>query len=334
MRRSCFLLLVVVVASPSIVSAETRPEKARKLAQAAIKISEGAAGDPVELKGAIELFKSAYALDPRPAYQCSIAIGYQEIGDLARAHLFLSRCLPGTAEGQRKTLLEKNQAALTEAMEKQGLVSATILAEPATAELQVPDIDSEQFFSAPLQLWLGPGEHVVKARLEGYIEGEQTLQVESSPLTTTIRLEKEPVVLPTTQEDKEPTPVEPEPTLTTPPAPEDGPLVSQSQSPKSKVPMWIAYGGAMATGAGSVWFFTRALSARREIVDTHPIGDAYDDLHDQVRRNEIISYSLGAVAIGAAAAGTYFFLDSGSEDASLALIPQRGGAMVSWSVRR
>ncbi len=352
------LIIIVIVISLSAtqnVSAQDTSSEARTLAKQAIAISDTAAGDSQKLAHAIELFEQAFALDPRPQYQCSIGISYQESGNLALAHLYLGRCIARTSDAKRKSKLSAYHAAVEGELRKKGFVSVDLSSRPEGAELSIAALQGGKSIRTPILVWLGKGEHVVRATMAGHEASETTIVVAGRDIVQNIELLR--VKTPAETGGDEQGMVEPDIAVRTGvgndaigngdvgndrigdvaivsgAAPSGG--QSNSKRPTSTLRAWSAIGVSVVAAGGSAWLFTQALGARDEIREMNATGDAYDDLHSEVRTKEVLSYGLGVVALAGAVLGTYWLLESDEESQlDVALSEYGQGAVVSWSFYR
>ncbi|HTL35341.1 MAG TPA: hypothetical protein VL326_19565 [Kofleriaceae bacterium] len=127
--------------------------------------------------GAAGKFKLAYARDPKPSTICNVGVAYYKAKQLARAQLFLNRCLErGTALQQ--TFVDQVRAVLTsieQTLRAGDFTPIDITVEPGGASVSVVEYGDDESFIGARVLWLPFGPHKLTARLDGYVE--QTVDV-------------------------------------------------------------------------------------------------------------------------------------------------------------
>jgi hypothetical protein len=120
--------------------------------------------------GAARIFKKAYFLDPRPAYICNIGVAYYKAKQLARAHLFLNRCLErGTALDA--TFVDSVRAvlkAVETSLRSGDFTPLDIVVDPAGATVTVEAFGDDEAFIGSRVVWLPSGTQKLVARAEGY----------------------------------------------------------------------------------------------------------------------------------------------------------------------
>lgn len=338
------MLIIITLGFAKDGQAQESASEARELAKKAISISSAAGGDSQKLAQAIALFEEAFALDPRPQYQCSIGISYQESGKLSLAHFYLGRCIARTSDATRKAQLSKYHAAIEGELRKQGFVSVDLSSRPSGASLSIAALQEGKGVRTPILLWLGEGPHLIEASHSGHESVQIEIVVVGSDIVETIELS--PIAKP--KEDPVPLKIEPETSTSLPNSTKlndsSSSLVVSSSAPDKRGPsqLW-AYGAfgtsALAAGVG-VWMYSVAYDANEELIEDNPMGDEYQELKSEVQFNRTFAYGLGAVALVSAAVGTYWLLNSSDGSKSdegrldVALSEDGRGAFVSWSFRK
>jgi hypothetical protein len=146
--------------------------------------------------GAAGKFKAAYAADPRPALICNVGVAYYKAKELARAHLFLNRCL------ERGTALDAkfvdNVRAVLKAVEtslRSGeFTPLDIVVEPASATVVVQAFGDDEAFIGSRVVWLTSGQQTLVGRAEGY--SDKIVQVDATGhdlQPVRVALERKPV---------------------------------------------------------------------------------------------------------------------------------------------
>lgn len=338
------MLIIITLGFAKDGRAQDSASEARELAKKAISISSAAGGDSQKLAQAIALFEEAFALDPRPQYQCSIGISYQESGKLSLAHLYLGRCIARTSDATRKAQLSKYHAAIEGELRKQGFVSVDLSSRPSGASLSIAALQEGKGVRTPILLWLGEGPHLIEASHAGHESVQIEIVVKGNDIVQTLELS--PIVKP--KEDPVPLKIEPDTSTSLSDSTKlndsSSVLVVSSSAPDKRGPskLWAygAFGASVLAIGGAVWTYDLALDANEEIKDDDPRGDKYQELKSAVEFKEKFAYGLGAVAIVSAAVGAYLLLNSNegsrSEDGRLdvALSEDGRGAFVSWSFRK
>jgi len=144
----------------------------------------GAEADALAKKGdfvgAAGKFKLAYARDPKPATICNVGVAYYKAKQLARAQLFLNRCLErGTALQQ--TFVDQVRTVLTsieQTLRAGDFTPVDITVEPGGASVSVVEYGDDEAFIGARVLWLPFGPHKLTARLDGYVE--QTVEIDAT----------------------------------------------------------------------------------------------------------------------------------------------------------
>jgi hypothetical protein len=145
--------------------------------------------------GAAAKYKLAYAADPKPATICNVGVAYYKAKQLARAQLFLNRCLErGTALDQQ--FVDQVRAVLTsleQTLRGGDFTPLDIVVEPPGAKVTIVEYGDDEAFIGARLVWLPFGVHKLTAHAEGY--ADKLLEVDAKGRETTpvkITLEKVP----------------------------------------------------------------------------------------------------------------------------------------------
>lgn len=107
--------------------------------------------------------------------------------------------------------------------------------------------------------------------------------------------------------------------------------VYRTERQTDKVAIVLFAGGGIALG-GSVAMFLVARSARSD-ADRAQSLEEYNDLYDRAARLRWMSYAAAGVGVGFIAVAAYRLIGGSGETRvqKVALVPTRGGSLVSWS---
>lgn len=107
--------------------------------------------------------------------------------------------------------------------------------------------------------------------------------------------------------------------------------VYRTESRTDKLAVALFVGGGVAI-SGSVAMFLVARSARSD-ADRAQSLDEYNDLYDRSSRLRLMSYGAAGVGVGLIAVAAYRLIGGSGETRTqkVALVPTRGGSLVSWS---
>jgi hypothetical protein len=283
--------------------------------------------------GAAAKYKLAYASDPKPATICNVGVAYYKAKQLARAQLFLNRCLErGTALDQQ--FVDQVRAVLTsleQTLRAGDFTPLDIVVEPAGAKVTIVEYGDDEAFIGARLVWLPFGAHRLVARAEGY--ADKLVEVDAKGRDTTpikITLEKVTDAVPET------TPgvgsnanagsgsgsasviIEPPPTVTT--------------TRPSLIPAIAATGVSVAGIATAIIGYLKAQD-RAEYATFAVTPDVYTrDQHAVTGWNAVMITGVGVGVVGAAAAGYLWSRYSRSSHVEVAPSPD-GGAVMSLSGR-
>ncbi len=279
MRPAIVLVVGVLslVGVPPRAGADGAADQARAVATRGTEAA--ASGD---LRGAITLFKQARALDDRAEYLCNVGYAYQLLGELPRAHLFLSECLVRAA-AMEATVADSFRGRLGDveaALRAGGFAPVDVTVVPRGAEVGASVFDDDETAPGPRILWLPPGRHTLTAAATGH----QRRAVEIDVAGT----ERHAVSI------------------------ELAPAIVEVPPRRNRTPALVALaGGGVAVAAGGV-FHALALGTRDDIAQNFPTEGSAREAREATWKRQVtgmtIGYGVGAVALGV---GAYLWWKSG-----------------------
>jgi tetratricopeptide (TPR) repeat protein len=277
----------VALAAPPAGQAATAPRP--KAPADAVKSGETKlqAGD---FTGALADFQTADAAQPTPELARDIAVCQDKLGHYAEAAAAYERFLaapPAKLTGEVGSTVKR----LEEIKAMPGGVHLVTVPPGATVT-----VDGEiQSASAPSDLALKPGKHLLHVTAQGYESLEREVDVRfASQQDVTMGLTAAPPAPPPPPPPAPPPPPSPPPVMLPPPSPPP-PAVS-----RSTVALWSAGIAVVGAGAGTV-FGILALTNKNDY-DSHPTYSNSDN------GNNFAAYADGAFALAAAAGITSLVL--------------------------
>ncbi len=307
MRFPFVIVAFTLIVGAALAHAQPTPEvRAREIGARAVAAAE--AGD---LTAAIALFKEARGVDDRAEYLCNIGYAYQRLGELPRAHLFLSECLVragamdlAAAQGFR-SLLDDVEATLRST----GFAPVDVTVTPRGAEVGASTFAADETAPGPRIVWLPAGRHTIGARATGYQDAAEAVDVPTGGgrLAVSIALVPLPAVV------------------------ADVPIVVVARR-ASRTPALIGFAAGGVGLAAGVYFHLQALGTRDEIARDHPFASPERDRVESTWRREVtgmyVGYGLGVVAVGV---GAYLWWRSGPRGAPLVTPAGRDRVTLTWS---
>lgn len=331
--------MIALALGPALV-ASAEPGPARQRAAAVASQAEKDAADG-KMREALGKFKHAARLDPgTPAYVCNIGLAYYSLSDMRRAHLALSRCRisGGVWPAGVKEVFDYVEAEL----ERRDHAAVSLASSPPEASIVVEGLEDEGELSAPIKIYLPPGDHGFRATADGYQPYRGTIRVIgrgaiTQPFVMSPVAASAPAVAATERGGS----ADPSPVVA---ASDDGGRGGRD----TRIWGWtsVGVGGALMVGGGVS--FLMALSTRDEIVDrnrTRGPDNIYDvdgsptekgeQLESQMERREAIAWALGGLGLAAAGAGVFLLVtaDDG-ERPRVGAAPVDGGGLVVFSWER
>jgi hypothetical protein len=165
------LVIALLLASP-LLHADDQSE-ADQLTRDAIAL-----GKSGNLELAIQKFRAAQKLFPRPNNHCNIGLAYAQLARWAKAQLYLERCksqvragLPDWVDKRLKQSEDGLKASLS--------APVRVTSEPPGARLNAPGFDADDELTAPVTLWLPLGEREIGGELPGHLPAQQKLRLDS-----------------------------------------------------------------------------------------------------------------------------------------------------------
>jgi hypothetical protein len=299
-------------------------------------------GKKQQFADALRNYKRAAELDPgTAAYKCNIGMAYYALGDEARAHLHFGRC--HKQNGGWPANVEDVVNYVIGVLGKEDFTPLTIQGTPADAEVLINLYSEEGPLVAPVTVYVPYSNYQIEVRAQGY--ATKTIPVEASSRgEKSVSYTLEPAVG-GGEGDSEPAG----------PGAGGGNLVGSggevdkqidTGGGRKKWPLFVAAGGAVA-GVGGFLFRRAAKSKQDELcnltangscdspVEPGNQGEA-DELKDQMRSREVVSWSLFGVGAAAIGAGLFLYFtqeeDGGSSSVAVSASPTSDGGMVFFSL--
>jgi len=177
--RATVVLVVFGLVSVARADGDARA-RAKEIAARARRAAEDGKtnGDKAQLKESIRLYREAYAADPNPLFDCNMALSYQVLDDLPRAHHLFTRCLARLPAVQ-PSAVAVFRPALDEVERRlpEHHVAVDIITTPAGASLAIPLLAGDVPPRAPTVVWLPVGEHRITASLAGYVDATTAVTI-------------------------------------------------------------------------------------------------------------------------------------------------------------
>ncbi len=275
-------------------------------------------GDQLALQEATQLFKDALALGDDPLIECDLGLALHYLGEEARAHARLTRCMPrlaavspGKVAGYRGV---EDEVAAAVAKDH---VAVDVATSPPGAVVSISSFPADETVLAPTLIWLRPGTYTLTAHVDGHVDISTTIELTEADVAARARktwrgkLEKEPGELAPIRRDPEVPPVR----------------VEASPPARSKTPAYLtlAAGGALLVGAGVVHYL--AYDKRAHLKTLRGAAyEAYLPTYEKYQRATIGLYAAGAIATGV---GTWLYLRARTPaPIAVSPTPEGDGAMV------
>lgn len=326
MRLSLVLSVCLALGSSSVASAQDPREQARQLFQDGV-----AQFDAGEFQSALRAFEEAYRIAPHPSVRINIANCLEQLGRyseaLASYRTFLEET-QGTLKPAERAEIER---AVERLQSRFGILDVEL--SPADAQLTV---DGDVPTRSPTgQIAVTPGNHVVRAALDGYDPAQQVVNVTGgSTQSVQLTLERSeplptPVASAAVELDTDRAPAQPEP-----------------EQPKSSLRpwVWISAGATVALAGGFAATAVMTMGAQNDFDDNaalsrnQPIGSqqraaAYNQALDDADRAEklalVSDVLLGGAVVAAGTTVVLWLVDRKRADRTVALSPmlhpQRAG---------
>lgn len=273
-------------------------------------------------------FKRAYAKDPRPELICNVGVAYYKAKELARAQLFLSRCLErGSALDAKfvdnvRTVL----GSVESTMRASDFTPVDIVVEPAGATITMDAFGDDEAVVGSRVVWLPFGKHRLVARFEGY--ADRLVELETTARASQrvrITLDKAQVV----ETPKPPPPVVTKPKSPPPPPP---PVVTEPVRARSKVPAIVATSASVAGLVLAIVGHQQA-NAAADRARFAVSMNVYNDDKSSVSTWNAVTITGASVAVVGAAVGGYLWFRALHTDAPVEVAPTSGGATARVTIR-
>jgi hypothetical protein len=302
----------VVIASTAIAFAQ--PANTDPLAEAEARAKQN------DFVGAAAQFKLAYARDPRPELVCNVGVAYYKAKELARAQLFLSRCLERGSALDAK-FVENVRVVLgsVETSLRQGdFTPVDVVVVPPGASVT---LDADESFVGSRLVWLPFGKHRLLVHSEGYADHAVDIEAKAHDVEQVkIELQR-----PTTVEAPPPTTVDTKP-----------PPLRRSPPPREA---HRSFALPIATSAVTVVAATLVVIAygrAHDAADLAPFAVSPVVYQDDVDRannwNTIMGASAAVALIGASASG-YLWFRATHTSSPVEVEPTSGGVAFRFSAR-
>ena len=285
---------------------------------------------------AIDKFEEAYRLKPHPSIFFNIGRCYEQLGEITRALRSYRDYLKALPDAKDKDTVAEAIRNLERRMKENGRQQVAITTDPPGASIT---IDGTSYGSTPAYVELTPGNHLVKAALEGYLPAERNFVMSAErSMELAIALKAAPPPPPRPEpvvKKEEPPPAKVEPVAKKEPpadapkrdpgAPAVGgpiapPLVTAdatAPAPRKRIVTWVVGGVAVAAlgaGIGMGAASSGASNSMRASVRTQSEVQA---LHDQAQGLAIgANVSYGVAGAAAITAVILFFVEGRAAQAA------------------
>ena len=278
--------------------------------------------------GAAAQFKLAYARDPRPELICNVGVAYYKAKELARAQLFLSRCLErGSALDAKFVDNVRVVLGSVEASLRQGdFTPVDIVVTPPGATVAVDAFGKDEAFVGSRLVWLPFGKHRLDAHSEGYSDHTTELEAKARDVVH-LKIELQRSTTVETPPPKVEPPIAP-PTPASTPAPS---RPSKVQRPSLVLPI-----ATSAATVAAATFVVIAFGRAHDAADRAAFAVSPDVYQDDVTRtsnwNTIMGASAAVALIGAGASG-YLWFRATHRASPVEVEPTSGGVAFRFSAR-
>ncbi|MDI7266704.1 MAG: PEGA domain-containing protein [Myxococcota bacterium] len=183
----CMVALLVIAPRGAVAQAPNADVEAGRLFQQGV-----AAIERDDYASALVAFRRAYDLAPRPKILFNIAMCHQALSQLPEALAAFRRFLTESGPDDPPEMRVRAERAIAELEGSLGRVAIAVDREGARILLDGSDVAI-----SPLRdpLDVGPGAHVLEARLEGFRDARATFDIMAGE-STTVELHLEPVAAP------------------------------------------------------------------------------------------------------------------------------------------
>jgi hypothetical protein len=274
----------------------------------------GALAKAGKFRAAAEKFREAWHADKlRSELFCNIGISYYKAKDLVRAHLLLGLCLeqaaldPKVVDGVRAVI-----APVENVLRAGGHTPVRIVVEPTATSVAIVELFPDEAFVGSRVVWLPLGTYHFTGHAEGYADATVEITATSSePRTVTIALQR-----PAGSEVRDA-------------KIDDRPPVRETAAPPSRLPAYVATGGAVvALGVATIAFV--AGHSRADLAMSALDGDTLAADKDAVSRWNTTLVIAGSAAIATTALSGYLWYRALRSEPRIEVHAGPGGAGVSF----
>ena len=265
-------------------------------------------------------FRAAHRLDPRPEYLCNVGVAYQRAKQWPKAQIYLGECLlrGQTLDGKFIALVRTALGSVEDKLRAGSFTPIELILEPRASTIALDGFDADETFVGSRVIWVPFGKHAITASAEGYTAETREIDAQTrSQRQVTFELKKIAVGA--------------DPNLPSGPiGVEARTPIARAASRPSKVPAIVATSVTVALGAGALVTFLEARSTMDGASSTAIDMAEYNDIVDDARRWQHISWGLGAAAgVGAIVSGYLWYRTTRAP--TLEITPTASGAAVSLS---
>jgi hypothetical protein len=308
--RWCSLVAALVLASPAL--ADTDPAAATASVKEAEALAKAQKYDEAATK-----FRAAHRLDPRPEYLCNVGVAYQRAKQWPKAQIYLGECLlrGQTLDGKFIALVRTALGSVEDKLRAGSFTPIELILEPRASTIALDGFDADETFVGSRVIWVPFGKHTITASAEGYAAETREIDAQSrSQRQVNFALKKlvidvgaAPAVVPGSST-----------------------VLPPREQRRSKVPAIVSTTVTVALGAGALVTFFKARSTMDGASSTMIDKPRYDEIVDDARRWQHISWGLGAAAgVGAIVSGYLWY--RGTRTSTLEVTPTTSGGAVTLS---
>jgi hypothetical protein len=253
-------------------------------------------------------FREAHRLDPRPEYLCNVGVAYQRAKRWPKAQIYLGECLlRGQAlDGKFIGLVRTTLGTVEDTLRNEDFAPIEVIV-PNGATLTISGYDADEVFVGSRVVWLPFGKQTITVAAEGYEPEARDIDVQTRSQRQ-VKFELKKIAAPT--------PIGPTPITTT-------------ETP-SKVPAIVASGVTVGLGVGALATWLKARSRMKGAGSREIDMTKYDEIVDDARRWQHISWGLaGAAGVGAVVSGYLWY--RATRAPTFEVTPSAGGVAVSLS---
>jgi len=259
---------------------------------------------------AIAAFKQADAIEPRASHACLIALAYLRGEAWPQAEIFLARChARATAEDPLPDWVPEAEKLIAQKVATARVAEVDIAVDPPgiDAKVQVSTFPQDEAFE-PRKIHLPFGHHTIVASANGYITGQQDIDItDATPQRIAIVLHRPAEVVTVQKEGTHPA----------------------GHAP-SRLPRDLMIAGAITFGAGLVSYGVMGLSWYE--LDSTKSSSTYRSYSTSYDVSKYATIGLWTAGVGMFVTG-YLLHRSHDEAPIVSITPRAGGGVLSleWS---